>query len=220
MVTDRPPVWLGPCSSSLAVVAIGASAGGLRAIRTLLSGLSRGFPGSILVAHHRSSRANGPYLHLLQKLTPLCVLEAVNGARLTAGAVYLAPTGRHLELRSDGRIYTGRSERVNTVRPSVDLLFTSVAARYGDRAVGVVLSGMGRDGVAGVQAIRGRGGFVIAQDRATSDEFGMPCSAIETRRVDLVLPLHHIGFALNTLFSETRRPNALTVSRGDADDRA
>ena len=117
-------------------------------------------------------------------------------------------------------MYTGRSERVDTVRPSVDLLFRSVAACYGDCAVGVVLSGMGRDGVAGVHAIRGRGGFVIAQDRGTSDEFGMPCSAIETRRVDLVLPLHHIGFALNTLFSERRRLDPLTVSSVDANNRA
>lgn len=103
MVSDRPPVWLRPGSGSLEVVAIGASAGGLRAIRTLLSGLSKDFPGSLLVAHHRGSRANGAYLDLLQNLTPLRVREAVNGARLTPGAVYLPPAGRHIELRRDGR---------------------------------------------------------------------------------------------------------------------
>src|SRR5689334_8126966 len=87
------------------------------------------------------------------------------------------------------------------LRPSVDILFKSVAACYANAAVAVVLSGYGRDGAEGVRAIRERGGFVIAQDRDSSEQFGMPSSAIETRRVDLVLPLQHIAFALTTIFA-------------------
>lgn len=104
------------------------------------------------------------------------------------------------KLRRDRTIYTDRCERLATVRPSADLLFETVSECYGDATVGVILSGRGRDGAEGVRTMRERGGFVIAQDRVSSAEFGMPCSAIETRRVDLVLPLDIISFALNTLF--------------------
>ena len=203
MALRRPPVWLRPGNAPFAVVAIGASVGGLGALRTIFSDLPADFGGAIMVAHHRgltSTESYLSYLGLLQGRTSLRVIEAAHGEKLRGGVVYVAPLGRHIEVCRDGTVYTDRSERLATVRPSIDLLFETVAACYGDRAIGVVLSGTGRDGAEGVQAIRGRGGFVIAQDRGSSTEFGMPCSAIETRRVDLVLPLRHIGFALRTLF--------------------
>jgi two-component system, chemotaxis family, protein-glutamate methylesterase/glutaminase len=154
-----------------------------------------------MVAHHRWAGPMASYGTLLKRGTPLHVKEALHGERLVPGAIYLAPQGRHLELDADGKIYTHHSVRYQTVRPSADLLFASVAAHYGSRAVAVVLTGYGRDGAQGVCAIRERGGFVISQDRRTSEVSGMPSSAIETRRVDLVLPLRHIAFALTTLFA-------------------
>src|SRR5262249_15712241 len=147
------------------------------------------FPGALLLAHHRGERPLHAYRELLQKLTSMRVAEAQHGEPVSPGILYLAPEGRHIELGRDRRIYTDRCERLATVRPSADLLFEPVSECYGDVAVGVILSGRGRDGAEGVRTIRERGGFVIAQDRDSSAEFGMPCSAIETRRVDLVLPL-------------------------------
>jgi two-component system, chemotaxis family, protein-glutamate methylesterase/glutaminase len=200
MLLQRPPLWLRPGERPFEVVAIGASAGGLHALRAVLADLSSDFPGAILVAQHRGERPLRTYCELLQGLTSMRVTEAQHRERVSPGILYLAPEGRHIELGRDRTIYTDRCERLATVRPSVDLLFETVSECYGDVSVGVILSGRGRDGAAGVRTIRERGGFVIAQDRGSSAEFGMPCSAIETRRVDLVLPLELIGFALNTLF--------------------
>jgi two-component system, chemotaxis family, protein-glutamate methylesterase/glutaminase len=201
MESQLPPVWLRSSESTFEIVVVGASAGGLPALWSIFSELAHTFGGAILVAHHRGTARIEPYRALFERRTRLRVVEAVHGERPARGSIYLAPTGCHLEVAADGTIYTGHTVRHHTVRPSADLLFTSVAASYGPRAVAVVLSGYGRDGSAGVCAVRDRGGFVISQDSASSEVLGMPTSAVETRRVDIVLPLRHIAFALTTLFS-------------------
>src|SRR5262245_10956410 len=199
-MVDEGPIWLQSPRNAFEIVVIGASAGGMRALQMILEALGPGFPAAILLAHHRGPGSIDPYRRILCRSTSLHVVEAANGEALVPGTLYLAPDSRHLELDGAGRLDTQRSERYATVRPSADLLFQSVAACYGDRAVAVVLTGFGRDGAIGVCAIRQCGGFVIAQDRRSAEHLGMPASAIETRRVDLVLPLRHIGFALGALF--------------------
>jgi two-component system chemotaxis response regulator CheB len=129
----------------------------------------------------------------------LPVTHAEDGTHLEAGHVYMAPPDRHLLVKRGGEITLTDTELVNFVRPSADLLFESVAAVYGPRAIAVVLTGSGHDGALGVTAIKQRGGTVVAQDEATSEFFGMPSAAIKTGVVDFVLPLDEIAPKLVTL---------------------
>ncbi len=122
----------------------------------------------------------------------LPVVHAEEGAQLERGHIYLAPPDRHLLIKR-GSLSLTDTELVNFVRPSADLLFESVAAAYGPRAIAVVLTGSGRDGALGVTAIKQRGGTVIAQNEATSEFFGMPSAAIKTGAVDFVLALDEIA---------------------------
>ncbi len=130
---------------------------------------------------------------ILGRATSIPVKEAEAGERVAAGRAYVAPPDHHLLVDPDGTLSLTRTEFVHFVRPSADLLFESVAASYGERAIAVVLSGSGVDGASGVRAIRTRGGVVIAQDEASSEFFGMPGAAIETGDVNHVLPLDEIA---------------------------
>jgi two-component system, chemotaxis family, protein-glutamate methylesterase/glutaminase len=125
--------------------------------------------------------------------------QATEGMALEKGHVYLAPPDRHMLINPDATVSLTQTELVNFVRPSADLLFESVAAGFGDRAIAVVLTGAGRDGSMGVTAIKKRGGTVIVQDESTSEFFGMPSAAIRTGVVDFVLSLDEIPAALVTL---------------------
>jgi two-component system chemotaxis response regulator CheB len=136
---------------------------------------------------------------ILSRRTKLGVVEAVEGATVEAGCAYVAPPDRHLLINRDRTISLTQTELVHFVRPSADLLFESVAAAFGNRAIGVVLTGTGRDGSMGIGAIKKMGGTVIAQDRGTSEFFGMPGAAIETGNVDFVLPLEDISSELMSL---------------------
>jgi two-component system, chemotaxis family, protein-glutamate methylesterase/glutaminase len=121
------------------------------------------------------------------------------GDRLCPGVIYIAPPNYHTLVTPDGTFALTQSPRVNYVRPSADRLFESVAASYGNRAIAIVLTGTGKDGAAGIQAIKQQGGMVIVQDEATAEFFGMPGAAIQTGMVDLVLPLADIADKLSAL---------------------
>jgi two-component system chemotaxis response regulator CheB len=136
---------------------------------------------------------------MLQRCSALKVREARQGERPQAGTVYVAPGGCHLEVDLAGHLSVKKRGRIAFVCPSADVLFHSVAARYGSRAVALVLSGDGSDGAAGSIDVRRAGGFVLAQDPRGCEHPGMPSKAIETRKVDLVLPLERLGFALNQI---------------------
>src|SRR5690348_14015234 len=131
----------------------------------------------------------------------LPVFQALEGMEVQPGNVYLAPPDRHLLINRDGTVSLTQTELVNFVRPSADLLFESVAAAYGERAIAVVLTGAGRDGSMGVTAIKKRGGTVIVQDETSSEFFSMPSAAIRTGVVDFVLSMDEIPSALVTLVS-------------------
>lgn len=191
--------WSLPAEDGYDVVAIACSAGGLRALQAVLGGLPASFPASILIALHRGETSSAVLVTLLQRRTALEVKEAEEGERCRPGTVYIAPGGRHLELTAGGRLSVLRCGRIQFVCPSADVLFGSVAMHCGRRALALVLSGKGSDGAAGLQAMRLAGGFVVAQDPRNCEHSGMPSSAIETRKVDLVLALPEIGFALETL---------------------
>jgi two-component system chemotaxis response regulator CheB len=136
---------------------------------------------------------------ILSRRTSLRVKQAEEGEQLSPATVYIAPPNRHLLVNPDGTLSLTQSKLVHFLRPSADLLFESVAASYGGRAIAVVLTGTGSDGAMGVQAIKKMGGTVIAQDEATAEFFGMPSAAIRSGSVDFVLPLDEIATALVTL---------------------
>jgi len=181
------------------VVAVAASAGGLGALSQMLEVLPPDFPSAIVVVQHLDPRHRSLMAEILARRTRLEVKEAIEGEQLRPHTVYIAPPNNHLLVNADGSLSLTQTELVHFVRPSVDLLFESVAASYRDRAIAVVLTGTGSDGAMGVQAIKKMGGTVIAQDEHTSEFFGMPGAAIDTGSVDFVLPLGEISDALVTL---------------------
>lgn len=198
-------VWWPNPNAAFDVVAIAASAGGLRALTKLLSALTPDFPASIAVVQHLDPRHRSLMADILSRHSRLPIKQADDGDRVRPGAVFIAPPDRHLLVNADGSLSISRTELVHFLRPSADLLFESVAASFKDRAIAVVLTGTGSDGARGLQAIKKMGGTVIAQDEGTSEFFGMPSAAINTGDVDFVLPLNDIASALTTL-----------IVRGDA----
>ncbi|WP_349259181.1 chemotaxis protein CheB [Gaiella sp.] len=187
------------------MIAVAASAGGLNAVTKVLSGLSRTIPAAIVVVQHLDPRHRSLMAEILTRRVALVVRQAEDGSALEAGTVLVAPPDRHLLVNRDGSCSLSRSELVHFVRPSADLLFESVAASYGGRAIAVVLSGSGSDGSGGVTAIKKMGGTVIVQEATTSEFSGMPTAAIETGAADFVLALDEIAHALETLLVNERR---------------
>lgn len=139
---------------------------------------------------------------ILAQQSLLPVKEAEDGCSISPGMVYIAPPDYHLLVNPDSTLSLNQSERVNFVRPSAEWLFESVANSYKDRAIAVVLTGAGKDGMLGVQAIHRLGGVVIAQDQKTSECFSMPQAAIQTGMVDFILPLPQIAPKLISLVTQ------------------
>jgi two-component system chemotaxis response regulator CheB len=185
--------------ASFDVVAMAASAGGLNAIGKVLEALPGDFSAPVVVVQHLDPRHRSLIAEILSRHTRMRVKQAEEGEPLRPGTVYFARPDRHLLVNADGTLSLTQTELVHFVRPSADLLFESVAASHRERAIAVVLTGTGSDGVMGVQAIKKMGGTVIVQDKASSEYFGMPGAAIQTGSVDFTLPLAEIAGALVTL---------------------
>ena len=181
------------------IIALAASAGGLKALTDVLAALPRDFPAALVVVQHLDPRHRSLMAEILGKRTSLIVREAREGDMLEPGLAFIAPPNHHLLVNAGGRLSLSQTELVHFVRPSADLLFESTAAAYKERAIAVVLSGTGRDGAMGVKAIKMMGGTVIVQDEKTSQFFGMPGAAQQTGLVDFILPLPEIAPALRTL---------------------
>jgi len=186
-------------SSPFEVVAIAASAGGLKAITRVLAALPADFPPSLLVVQHLDPRHRSVMADILGRATKLTVKEAAKGDRLEPATVFIAPPNRHLLVNPGGLLELTQSELVHFLRPSADLLFESVAASYGERAIAVILSGTGSDGAMGVRGIKKMGGTVIVQEPASAEFRGMPDAAEETGAADFVLPLAEIAPAIVAL---------------------
>jgi two-component system, chemotaxis family, protein-glutamate methylesterase/glutaminase len=177
------------------VVAIGSSWGGMRALQVVLGGLPRSFSSGIVVAQHRDPDAEDDLLaHLLARHTELEIRDAEHGDAVQPGRVLLAPPGYHL-LIDDYTVALSIDEPVQFARPSIDVLFQSVADTFGSRAVGVVLTGANTDGAEGLAAIKRRGGYTIVQDPASAERPEMPRAAVAVGPA-AVLALEDIPTAL------------------------
>lgn len=182
------------------LVAIGASAGGLAALSQLLGDLDSEFP-PIVIVQHLDPRHKSRLAALLARKSRKPVKEAEDGEAIARGTVYIGPPDEHLMV-AKGRIQLAHSRLIRFSRPSIDIMFGSVAAIYGERAIGVILSGSNRDGADGIAAIRRAGGITVAQDPVTAEYRIMPQASIDTGCVDLIVPLKEMGSVLSRLFVE------------------
>lgn len=187
------------------LVAIGASAGGPAALSQLLAGLPPGFPAAIVLVQHIDAKFALSMADWLDRYSHNPVRVAHAGDRPTVGTVLLAATNEHMVLTADGRLAYTTEPREQSYRPSVDVFFDSVNAHWPGRVVGVLLTGMGRDGATGLLALRQRGHHTIAQDRASSAVYGMPKAAAELDAAVDVLPLDRIAFRLQSLIADNRK---------------
>lgn len=190
------------------VVAIGVSTGGPNALASLLSELPPNFPVPVLIVQHMPPM----FTQLLaERLTTKCSLpvrEAIAGATVCPGTVWIAPGNYHLSVKQSQsvvQLVNEQSPPRNSCRPSVDVLFESVAQVYGERALGVILTGMGQDGLRGCQQIRNYNGQILAQDEASSVVWGMPGFVVNAGLADAVLPLDQI---MSEILRRISRPSS------------
>jgi two-component system chemotaxis response regulator CheB len=169
------------------VIVIGASTGGPGILHQILRGLPSDFSIPIAVVQHITPGFGPGFAYWLGSVTPMQVALAKEGERLAPGRVYLAPDDVHMTVTKGGLIRLDRSEPVSGRRPSATRLFESAAKTYGPSAWGIILSGMGEDGVDGLATVRQAGGRVIAQNEESCVVFGMPKVAVERGVVDQVL---------------------------------
>jgi two-component system chemotaxis response regulator CheB len=182
------------------VVAVGTSTGGTEALRVLLMALPLDAPGFVVVQHMPELFTAG-FAERLNQICQVDVKEARDGDRVRPGCVLIAPGNRHTTIVRNGAQYAVKimdGPLVSRHRPSVDVLFRSVAQAAGANAVGVIMTGMGDDGAEGLLEMKQAGASTIAQDEATCVVFGMPRAAIDRGAVDEVLPLTRIGAAILT----------------------
>jgi two-component system chemotaxis response regulator CheB len=173
------------------LVVVGASYGGFDALKVVLSALPAAFPSALAIVQHQGGPSSG-LAELLQRYTELAVTEAEDKVELRPGVAYLAPPGYHL-LAERGSLALSVDPPVQHARPAIDVLFESAADSYGPLATGVILTGTGRDGAAGLAHIKRRGGLAIVQDPATAERSDMPAAALASTVVDWTLTLDQIG---------------------------
>ena len=188
---------------NIQAVLIGCSTGGPKALAALLPEIAAGPDAPIIVAQHMPAEFTKSLAESLSRQCRIPVVEAIDGMAIESRTTYIAPGGKHLVLRRDslGLLRAGTNEQPpeSGCRPSASVLFRSAAAVLGGNAVAIVLTGMGNDGAAGLGPFKRAGGYVIAQDEATSVVWGMPGSAVTAGVVDEVLSLTSIAAAVRAL---------------------
>lgn len=198
-------------------LAIGASTGGPKALLTVLADLQVLPPAYAFLVQHIQPKFTRILSRRLAEVSSIPILEAEDGATIQAGRLYLAPGGRHLVVERVG-LATYRTRLTDDpvrhgVRPSVDTLFVSVAEAFGSRAVGVVLTGMGRDGLAGARAIKARGGVVLAESAKTCVVYGMPRVLAEAALADRIVPVDAMAAAIRQAVLEMAELPDPAISR-------
>jgi two-component system chemotaxis response regulator CheB len=199
--SDRPTTAreAAPGADRARIVAMAASTGGPAALYRVLCELPEDLPVPIAVVQHIAPGFVPALASWLDGAALLTVKVAEHGEPLLPGHVYLAPDDHHLALADRGSLATIKSPPVGGFRPSATVLFESVAQVYGSAAIGVILTGMGEDGLPGLRALHAVGGSIIAQDEASSVVFGMPGAAVEAGIVAATVPLHMVAGQLRRM---------------------
>ncbi len=213
---EGPPVRRPPrARSRVDVLVVGVSTGGPVALERLFSALPGDLGVPVVVVQHMPPLFTGMLAERLDRCSPLQVAEASDGIPVAPGMAWIAPGDRHLLLaRTDSGVVLRTSEDppVNFCRPAVDVLFGSAADTYGPNVLGVVMTGMGQDGLRGSQRIVDEGGSVLAQDQASSVVWGMPGYVAQAGLAEAVLPLDQLAPALTSRIRERNRPSRLSVA--------
>jgi len=198
--TERPARAPAPTGTPTRdLVAIGVSTGGPPAVQKVLATLPQDFPAGILIAQHMPAAFTGPFAKRLDGVCRITVKEAEDGERLQHGVAYVAPGGKHLRIdqkvsRIDVRVVTEPSEAL--YKPSASVLFDSVATGVGRRALGVVLTGMGSDGLDGMRVLKAKGGRALAQSDSTCVVYGMPKAIVDAGLADEIVDIDEMGEAI------------------------
>jgi len=192
----QPAVNSGEANHPAGIVAIGASTGGPRALQEILPAFPPDFPVPVLIVQHMPRGFTGPFAQRLNSLCSVPVREAVHHEPIQKGAIYIAPAGLHMTVdhRSESRAFINLDAQPGNLLhiPSVDVMMKSVAASYGEFAMGVILTGMGSDGTEGMKAIHRSGGVTVGQDESTCTVYGMPRSCAESGILSRVVPLSQV----------------------------
>ena len=175
------------------VIAIGASAGGIEALKVLVAALPADLEASVLIVLHLAPTSPGRLPQILGSVAILPVAAATYGEIILPGRIYVAPPNRHMLVENDGRLLLTQGPMENRARPAIDPLFRSAALAFGPRLIGVVLTGYLDDGAAGLQAIKKCGGLAVVQDPKEAEAPSMPLSALRAVLVDHCAPLREIG---------------------------
>lgn len=184
------------------IVAIGSSAGGPEALKEFLTSISPDFPIPIVIVQHLDPHFSKGFVDWINTFSPIPAKIAENGEKLERGKLYLPPTNLHLTVR-EGRFwyYNGTADDISSYKPSIDILFESVSREYSKDSIGVILSGMGRDGAVGLKKMKEAGAYTFAQDKNTSLIYGMPGEAVKIEAVCKVLSPKQIATQLNYIFT-------------------
>jgi len=188
------------------IIALGASTGGTEAIKEVLMGMPADAPGMV-ISQHIPEAFSEPFAKRMNSCSPMTVYEAHDGQQILPGHVYIAPGSHHLLIERDGARFVCRLNNgppVNRHRPSVDVMFRSVAQNVGHNAIGVILTGMGSDGAEGMKELHDVGASTVAQDEKTSVVWGMPGEAVKLGGIDSVLPLNAISGKIITLSKQDK----------------
>ncbi len=190
---------LGMMTRSFQILAVGSSTGGPRALRTIFEQLPANFPLPVVVAQHMSPGFMKNLAFHLNEICPLRVIVAKNGMKIQPGTIYFAPDEKHMVVEPGLVVRIVDFIKGKLYVPSADVLFDSVAEAAGNRAIGVILTGMGNDGAEGLLHMRQMGAHTIAESAETAVVYGMPKVAVEKGGVVESLPLHKIATRLNQL---------------------
>jgi two-component system, chemotaxis family, protein-glutamate methylesterase/glutaminase len=199
----KKPVSVSP--RDIEVVAIGASTGGPPVLQKIFSGLPNGFGASVLLVQHIAPGFASGFVDWLNRTSSLKLHLAVHGEVALPGNVYVAPDGHHMGIERSRKIVLSTHEPENGLRPAVSYLFRTVAESFGSKAVGVLLTGMGRDGAGELKLMRDAGAVTVAQDQETCIVFGMPGEAVKLGAAQHVLPPDRITEMLRKLVKEEGR---------------
>jgi len=204
-----------PTESLYDAVVIGSSAGGIKALASILAALPAEFPLPVIIAQHLHPDSGNHLPGIFNAKCELLVKQADERERIQAGTVYLAPPAYHLLIEDDHSFSLSLEAPVNYSRPSIDVLFECAARAYRGRLIGIILTGANHDGAAGLRRIKAAGGYAIVEDPRTAEVPTMPEAALAATAVDKVLPVQEIGVYLLQMLHrpERLRPASLHRSR-------
>lgn len=180
-------------------ITIGASAGGLNLVQDMVSKLPKDFSMAVILVQHIANNSDGGWITLLDSTSPLAIKEAEEKEQIERGKIYIAPPNYHLLVENDFTFSLTVDEKVNYARPSIDVFFETASWVFGNRLVGIILSGGNSDGAKGLKSIKDRGGFTIVQDPKSAESPSMPLAAINLVKPHAILKPNEIWeFLLDT----------------------